>query len=107
MKTGLAWLVVGLTGVALAGPAQMLVTRASVRLVMAAGMTLTGAGILWATQAPDHRSFWVYLAGPFFLTGAVTWAFIPVSIGALVGVKERRRSPADSTGHSGSAGSSG
>ena len=26
------------------------------------------------------------LAGPFFLTGAVTWVFIPVSIGALVGV---------------------
>ena len=54
MTTGLAWLTVGLTGVALAGPAQLLVTRASVRLVMAAGMTLTGAGILWATQAPAH-----------------------------------------------------
>jgi len=89
MTTGLAWLVVGLTGVVLAGPAQMLVTRASVKLVMAAGMTLTGAGILWATQAPAHGSFWANLAGPFFLTGAVTWVFIPVSIGALVGVRER------------------
>ena len=89
MKTGLAWLVVGLTGVAMAGPAQMLVTRASVRLVMAAGLTLTGAGILWLTQAPAHASFWGNLAGPFFLTGAVTWVFIPVSIGALVGVTER------------------
>jgi predicted MFS family arabinose efflux permease len=89
MTTGLAWLVVGLTGVALAGPAQMLVTRASVKLVMAAGMTLTGAGILWAAQVPAHGSFWVTLAGPFFLTGAVTWVFIPVSIGALVGVTER------------------
>jgi EmrB/QacA subfamily drug resistance transporter len=89
MTTGLAWLVVGLTGVALAGPAQMLVTRASVKLVMAAGMTVTGAGILWAAQVPAHGSFWVTLAGPFFLTGAVTWAFVPVSIGALVGVRER------------------
>ncbi|MGH3208711.1 MAG: MFS transporter [Trebonia sp.] len=89
MTTGLAWLVVGLTGVVLAGPAQMLVTRASVRLVMAAGLTLTAGGILWATQAPAHGSFWVNLAGPFFLTGAVTWVFIPVSIGALVGVTER------------------
>src|ERR1700716_3724547 len=35
MKTGLAWLAVGLTGVVLAGPAQMLVTRASAKLVMA------------------------------------------------------------------------
>jgi EmrB/QacA subfamily drug resistance transporter len=89
MKTGLAWLAVGLTGVVLAGPAQMLVTRASVRLVMAVGMTLTGAGILWATQLPAHASFWANLAGPFFLTGTVTWVFIPVSIGGLVGVTER------------------
>jgi EmrB/QacA subfamily drug resistance transporter len=89
MKTGLAWLVVGLTGVALAGPAQLLVTRASARLVMAAGMTLTAAGILWATQVPVHGSFWAHLAGPFFLTGAVTWVFIPVSIGALAGVTQR------------------
>jgi EmrB/QacA subfamily drug resistance transporter len=89
MKTGLAWLVVGLTGVLFAGPAQMLVTRASARLVMAAGMTMTGAGILWATQAPAHGSFLANLAGPFFLTGTVTWVFIPVSIGALAGVTER------------------
>jgi EmrB/QacA subfamily drug resistance transporter len=89
MKTGLAWLVVGLTGVVMAGPAQVLVTKASVKLVMATGMTVTGAGILWATQMPAHASFWAHLAGPFFLTGAVTWVFIPVSIGALVGVTER------------------
>ncbi|MGC4956720.1 MFS transporter [Actinomadura citrea] len=89
MNTGLAWLAVGLTGVVLAGPAQMLVTRTSIRVVMAAGLTLTGAGILWAAQAPAHGSFWADLAGPFFLTGTVTWIFIPVSIGALVGVTER------------------
>jgi EmrB/QacA subfamily drug resistance transporter len=89
MRTGLAWLIVGLTGVAMAGPAQLLVTRTSVRLVMAAGMTLTGSGILWLTQAPAHASFWGNLVGPFILTGAVTWVFIPVSIGALVGVRER------------------
>jgi predicted MFS family arabinose efflux permease len=89
MTTGLAWLAVGVTGVVLAGPAQVLVTRASIRLVMAVGMTLTGAGILWATQVPAHGSFWANLAGPFFLTGTVTWVFIPVSIGALVGVTER------------------
>jgi EmrB/QacA subfamily drug resistance transporter len=88
MKTGLAWLTVGLTGVVLAGPAQVLVTRLGPKLVMAAGMTLTASGILWATQVPTHGSFWAHLAGPFFLTGTVTWVFIPVSIGALVGVSE-------------------
>jgi len=89
MTTGLAWLTVGLTGVVLAGPAQVLVTRTSVKLVMATGLTVTGAGILWATQVPVQGSFWANLAGPFFLTGTVTWVFIPVSIGALVGVTER------------------
>src|SRR5690242_15588070 len=71
MRTGLAWLAVGMTGVVLAGPAQLLVTRTSVRLVMAAGMALTGSGILWATQLPAHGGFWADLAGPFFLTGTV------------------------------------
>jgi EmrB/QacA subfamily drug resistance transporter len=89
MTTGLAWLTVGTTGVVLAGPAQFLVTRTSAGLVMAAGMTLTGAGILWTAQAPVQGAFWADLAGPFLLTGAVTWVFVPVSIGALAGVTER------------------
>jgi EmrB/QacA subfamily drug resistance transporter len=89
IKTGLAWLATSVTGIALAGPAQVLVTRASAKLVMAAGMALVGGGILWATQVPAHAAFWANLAGPFFITGAVTWAFIPVSIGALAGVTER------------------
>jgi EmrB/QacA subfamily drug resistance transporter len=89
MKTGFAWLATSVTGIALAGPAQLLVTRASAKLVMATGMALVGAGILWTTQVPADGTFWTNLAGPFFLAGAVTWAFIPVSIGALAGVKER------------------
>ena len=46
LKTGVAWLATSVTGLALAGPAQMLVTRASAKLVMAAGRTMVGAGIL-------------------------------------------------------------
>jgi EmrB/QacA subfamily drug resistance transporter len=89
LKTGLAWLATSVTGLALAGPAQILVTRASAKLVMAAGMILVGAGILWATQVPVDGHFWANLAGPLFMAGGCTWAFIPVSIGALAGVAER------------------
>ena len=89
LKTGLAWLATSVTGLALAGPAQILVTRASAKLVMAAGMILVGAGILWATQVPVHGHFWANLAGPLFVAGGCTWAFIQVSIGALAGVAER------------------
>jgi MFS family permease len=90
LKTGFAWLAASLTSVALAGVSQMLVTRASAKLVMAAGMVLIGAGILWATRVPVHGNFWADLAGPFLVTGAGTaFTFIPVSIGALAGVTER------------------
>ncbi len=89
LKTGVAWLATSITGLALAGPAQILVTRLSAKLVMAAGMVLVGAGISWATQVPVHGHYWANLAGPLFVAGGVTWAFIPVSIGALAGVAER------------------
>src|SRR5579859_6730359 len=89
LKTGVAWLATSLTALALAGPAQILVTRISAKLVMAAGMALVGAGILWATQVPAHGHYWANLAGPFFVAGGAIFVFITVSIGALAGVAER------------------
>jgi EmrB/QacA subfamily drug resistance transporter len=90
LKTGVAWLTASLTSVAFAGLSQMLVTKTSARLVMAFGMALIGAGILWTTQIPAHGDFWHNLAGPFFIAGMGTaFAFIPVSIGGLTGIAER------------------
>jgi hypothetical protein len=90
LKTGLAWLAASVTSVAFAGLSQMLVTKTSAKMVMAFGMALIGAGIIWATQIPTDGSFWHNLAAPFFVSGMGTaFAFIPVSIGALAGVKER------------------
>jgi MFS family permease len=90
LQTGLAWLAASVTSVALAGLSQALVTRVSAKLVMAVGMGLIGGGIIWATAAPVHGSFWADLAGPFFVAGAGTaFAFIPVSIAALAGISER------------------
>ena len=78
------------TSLAFAGLSQKIVTRTSARAVMAFGMALIGAGMLWAAQAPPHGSFWPDLAGPFFVAGIGTaFAFIPISIGALTGVTER------------------
>jgi EmrB/QacA subfamily drug resistance transporter len=90
LKTGLAWLAASITSVAFAGLSQMLVTKTSAKLVMAFGMALIGAGVLWATQIAPHGNFWHDLAGPFFVAGMGTaFAFIPVSIGGLAGVTER------------------
>ena len=89
LRTGVTWLTASITSVAFAGLSQALVTRGSAKLVMAAGMTLIGAGVLWTMQVPVHGSYWADLAGPFFITGIGTaFAFIPVSIAALAGVAE-------------------
>jgi hypothetical protein len=89
LKGGFTWLVASLASIVFAGLSQFLVTRTSVKLVMALGMTLIGGGILWATQMPVDGQFWANMFGPFLVVGIGTaFAFIPVSIGALTGVTE-------------------
>src|ERR671915_315858 len=91
LQTGLAWLAASLTSIALAGLSQALVTRGGARIGMAAGMTMNGAGAIWATQVPVHGHFLANLAGPMVVAGAGTaFAFIPISIAALAGVKEQQ-----------------
>jgi EmrB/QacA subfamily drug resistance transporter len=91
LQTGLAWLATSLTSVALAGISQALVTRGGAKVVMVIGMTLIGAGVIWATQVPVHGHFLANLAGPLAVTGAGTaFAFIPISIAALAGVSEHQ-----------------
>jgi EmrB/QacA subfamily drug resistance transporter len=91
LQTGLAWLAASLTSIALAGLSQALVTRGGAKLVMAAGMTMIGVGAIWATQVPVHGHFLANLAGPMVVAGAGTaFAFIPISIAALAGVKEQQ-----------------
>ena len=49
-----------------------------------------GAERIKAAQAPPSGTFWRDLAGPSFVAGIGTsFAFIPISIGALNGVAER------------------
>jgi len=90
LATGAAWMTASVTSLAFANLSQKIVTRTSPKAVMAAGMTLIGAGILWAAQAPANGNFWRDLAGPFFVAGIGTaFTFIPISIGALTGVTEQ------------------
>jgi EmrB/QacA subfamily drug resistance transporter len=90
LQAGIAWLAASLTSVALAGLAQMLVTRTSPAPVMGLGMALIAGGILLAARAPVHGHFWSSLAAAFFIAGAGTaFAFIPISIAGLAGVAEQ------------------
>jgi EmrB/QacA subfamily drug resistance transporter len=91
LETGLAWLVTSLTSVVLAGLSQRLVTRRGVKLVMTIGVTMIGAGVIWASRLPVRGHFLADLAGPMVMAGAGTaFAFIPISIAALAGVPEHQ-----------------
>jgi EmrB/QacA subfamily drug resistance transporter len=91
LQTGVAWLATSLTSIALAGVSQLLVTRVGAKIVLATGMTLIGAGVMWATQVPVNGHFLGNLIGPFIVAGAGTaFAFIPISIAALAGVAEHQ-----------------
>jgi EmrB/QacA subfamily drug resistance transporter len=90
LQAGVAWLAASLASIAFAGLSQLLVTRGSAKVVMV-GMTLIGAGVIWATQVPVHGHFAENLAGPFLIAGVGTaFAFIPISIAALAGVEEHQ-----------------
>ena len=91
LQSGVAWLATSVPAVALAGLSQWLVTRGGAKIVMTIGMTLIGAGVIWATQVPTHGHYVGNLLGPFAVAGAGTaFAFIPISIAALAGVQEHQ-----------------
>jgi EmrB/QacA subfamily drug resistance transporter len=91
LQSGVAWLATSVMSVALAGLSQYLVTRIGPKVVMAIGMTLIGAGVIWASQIPVHGDYTSNLLGPFAVAGAGTaFAFIPISIAGLTGVEEQQ-----------------
>jgi EmrB/QacA subfamily drug resistance transporter len=89
IRTGLAWLAVSVTSIVFARVSQLLVTRGALRAVMVSGMVMIAGGALLASRVPLHGRYWTDLAVPFFITGIGTaFAFIPISIAALIGVRE-------------------
>jgi EmrB/QacA subfamily drug resistance transporter len=89
LKTGVAYIALTLTIIAFSGVAQALATRIGVRSVLTAGLTLSAVGLVLYAQLPvDGHYFWDLF--PAFLVSGVglALAFVPMSIGALTGVRE-------------------
>jgi EmrB/QacA subfamily drug resistance transporter len=87
LKAGLAYLLVAGTIIVAAGASQALVTKIGVRTVLAAGMVLTVAGLLWFSQVSVGGSYQVDLVPGFILAGlGLGFSFVPVQIASLVGV---------------------
>ncbi len=88
LKTGVAYLAVALTAVVSSIIAQGLVTKIGVKVALTIGMTLLGAGLLLFTQLRVNGTYMRDLFPGFMLIGfGLGFAFVPVSIAALAGVK--------------------
>jgi len=88
MKTGVGYLAVALTVVASAAISQMFVTRIGVKPVLAVGMTLLMAGLIYFSQVSVSGTYVGDLLPGFLLIGVgMGFSFVPISIAALAGVE--------------------
>jgi EmrB/QacA subfamily drug resistance transporter len=88
LKTGVAYIALTLAIIAFSAVSQALVTRIGIRLVLTVGMALSAAGLILYAQLPVHGTYFTNLFPAFILSGiGLAFAFVPMSIGALTGVK--------------------
>jgi EmrB/QacA subfamily drug resistance transporter len=88
LKTGVAYVALTLAIVGFSAVSQALVTRVGIRLVLPVGMALSAAGLVLYAQLPVHGHYFSNLFPAFILSGiGLAFAFVPMSIGALTGVR--------------------
>ncbi len=88
LKTGVAYIALTLSIIGFSAVSQALVTRVGIRLVLPVGMALSAAGLVLYAQLPVHGTYFSNLFPAFILSGiGLAFAFVPMSIGALTGVK--------------------
>jgi EmrB/QacA subfamily drug resistance transporter len=89
LKTGVAYIGLTLTTIALSTLSQGLVTRFGVRRVLPVGLTLVAVALVLYAQMPVHGHYFRNLLPGFIISGVgLAFTFIPVSIGALTGVRD-------------------
>ncbi len=88
LHTGLAYIALTVTIVLFSALAQALVTRIGVRLVLPAGLALSAVALVLYARLPVHGSYFSDLLPAFLISGlGLALAFVPMSIGALTGVR--------------------
>jgi EmrB/QacA subfamily drug resistance transporter len=87
IKAGLSYLPLAVSIILSAGIASQLVTRVGFKRVLATGMALIAAGLVWFSQIPVHGTFASDILGPSLLAAVgLGFAFVPVTIAAVSGV---------------------
>jgi EmrB/QacA subfamily drug resistance transporter len=89
LKTGVAYIGLTLTIIAFSAVAQALVTRIGVRRVLPAGLALSTVALVLFARLPVHGDYFSDLFPAFMISGlGLALAFVPMSIGALTGVRQ-------------------
>ena len=88
LETGLAFVAITVTLIAVTNLAQKLTTRLGARPVLSAGLLLTAAGgALYARMPADGHYFWNVFPGLLLSGVGLALTFVPVMIASLTGVQ--------------------
>jgi EmrB/QacA subfamily drug resistance transporter len=88
LRSGFAYLLVAVVIIIAAAVSQALVTRFGAKVILAIGMALLTLGLLWFTMIEVDGTYVTNLVPGFLLAGVgLGFAFVPVSIAALQGVR--------------------
>src|SRR5438874_6786274 len=89
IKTGVAYIGLTLTIIAFSAVSQSLVTRIGIRRVLPVGLALSTVALLPFALLPVHGNYFTDLFPAFIISGlGLALAFVPMSIGALTGVRQ-------------------
>ena len=89
LQTGVAYIGLTLTTIAFSAVAQALVTRVGVRRILPLGLALSTVALVWFARLPVQGHYFSNLFPPFIISGlGLAFAFVPMSIGALTGVRQ-------------------
>ncbi|HEX4518075.1 MAG TPA: MFS transporter [Gaiellaceae bacterium] len=89
LQTGVAYVALTLAVIVFANVSQALVLRVGVRRVLPVGMLLVAASLVVYARLPVEGHYFWDLFPPFVVTGiGMAFAFVPLTIGALAGVRD-------------------
>ena len=87
LKTGLAFLPMGITIIVGAQASSRILPRAGVRPLLQAGTLLAAGGFAWLSAITPHASYWAHVFGPGCLISlALGLLFTPLAAAATAGV---------------------
>ncbi|HEX6665689.1 MAG TPA: MFS transporter [Solirubrobacterales bacterium] len=92
IKAGLSYLPLAVSIILSAGIASQLVTKVGFKPILATGMVLIAAGLVWFSQISVDGTFLSDVLGPSLLAAVgLGFSFVPVTIAAVSGVPDREQ----------------